>query len=138
MWHQRFSVQEKQSQIQIGKNEWQDICIYILGGARRKRFLVIMHWLSHKCLQLKQNIFHNFLLVAARRLSLWQKIQYVAETSSAVMRCLYFLSWCGAVTRAGSKVLAWHQIRLQKKELKMFHLLPNVDKYLNMCRHPLE
>ena len=54
------------------------------------------------------------------------------------MRCLYLLSWCGAVTRAGSKVLAWHQIRLQTKKLKMFHLLPNVDKHLNMCRHPLE
>ena len=55
-----------------------------------------------------------------------------------VMRCLYLLSWCGAVTRAGSEVLAWHQIKLQTKKLKMFHLLPNVDKHLNMFRHPLE
>ena len=67
-----------------------------------------------------------------------KQIQYVAETSSAMMRCLYLLSWCGVVTRAGSEVLAGHQIRLQTKELKMFHLLPNVDKHLNMCRHPLE
>ena len=72
---------------------------------------------------------------------LWQKKtnkMCCGNIIGGVMRCLYLLSWCGAMTRAGSKVLAGHQIRLQTKKLKMFHLLPNVDKHLNMCRHPLE